>query len=130
MGNLANESKLGIYVKPRTAWHKADRARLPIPRATWTFFAPYMVHRSRQKPHAVHCRSRATPSPPSAIEPDTSLIRVVAAAPATSGGEQEELAARPVTKTRELAATLRAQSKVAREDDRAKEKNRAQVHFG
>jgi len=52
-----------------------------------------------------------------AAAPATSLIRVVAAAPATSGGKQEELAARPVRKTREPAVTLRAQRKVAWEDD-------------
>lgn len=46
------------------------------------------------------------------------MIRVVVAAPATSGGEQEELAVRPVRKTREPAVTLRARRKVVREDDR------------
>jgi hypothetical protein len=51
-------------------------------------------------------------------ESNTSLIRVVATAPVTSGGEQEELATRPVRKTRETVATLRARRKVVREDDR------------
>jgi hypothetical protein len=50
--------------------------------------------------------------------------RVAAAAPASSGGEHEELAARPVRKTREPAATLRAQRKVAREDDRERAKEK------
>jgi hypothetical protein len=60
----------------------------------------------------LHCDRKPRASPA------TSLIRVVAAAPATSGGQQKELAARPMRKTREPAATLRAQRKVAREDDR------------
>ena len=38
-------------------------------------------------------------------------------ASATSGGEQEELAVRPMRKTREPGATLRARRKVVREDD-------------
>ena len=93
-----------IFVKPRTA---CNRARLLVP----------------AQPGLSSChisRSRATPSPPSAAElardsiaienscirragtaaaPATSLIRVIAAAPTTNGGEQEELAARPVRKT-------------------------------
>ena len=67
-----------------------------------------------------------------ATTPAMSLIRVVAAAPATSGGEQEKLAARLVRKMREPTATLRARRKVAREDDRerSRKKNRDRIHFG
>ena len=83
-----------------------------------------MYEQSRRRIRADRIRRASTAAAPitSLIRvvvaaPITSLIRVVAAAPTKGGGEQEELATRPVRKTQEPATTLRARRKVAWEDD-------------
>jgi hypothetical protein len=81
--------------------------------------------RLRQKPPAIHYRSQATPSPPSAIEPDTSLIRVVAAAPTTSGGGAGRTGGTTCEEnTRTDGDFTRAKK------SRAGKKNRSRVRFG